>query len=71
VRRLLHFAVLVLAVPLLAQSNTGELRLKVTGPNGQPIKASIDLSSDATQFHRSFSADDSGLAVIRNLPFTV
>ncbi|MFZ0419581.1 MAG: TonB-dependent receptor [Candidatus Sulfotelmatobacter sp.] len=65
---------LLLALPLLAfpvngQSNTGELRLKITDPNAQPIKASIDLSSDATQFYRSFSADDSGLAIVRNLPF--
>ena len=70
----LHFALLLVVLPLLAftvnaQSNTGELRLKITGPNAQPIKASIDLSSDATQFHRSFYADDSGLAIVRNLPF--
>jgi len=74
VRPRLHFALLLVVLPLLAftvnaQSNTGELRLKITGPNAQPIKASIDLSSDATQFHRSFYADDSGLAIVRNLPF--
>jgi hypothetical protein len=65
---------LLLALPLLAfpvngQSNAGDLHLKITGPNAQPIKAAIDLSSDATQFHRSFSADDSGLTIVRNLPF--
>ena len=68
-RLFFHFAILFLALPLLAQSNTGELRLKITGPDGEPIKASIDLSSDAIQFHRTFSADDSGLFVVRNLPF--
>ena len=35
------------------------------------MKAFIDLSNDAIQFHRSFSADDAGLAIIRNLPFGV
>jgi hypothetical protein len=65
---------LLLALPLLAfpvngQSNAGDLHLKITGPNAQPIKAAIDLSSDATQFHRFFSADDSGLTIVRNLPF--
>ena len=68
-RPLLHFAILLLALPLLAQSNAGELRLKITGPDGRPIKASIDLSSDSAQFHRSFSADEFGLSVVRNLPF--
>lgn len=64
-----HLAVFFLALPLLAQSNAGELRLKVTGPDGLPVKASVDLSSDALQFHRSFTTDESGEVVIRNLPF--
>ena len=70
-RPLLHVAVLLAALPLLAQSNAGELRLKITGPDGQPIKASVDLASDAIGFHRDFSADDAGLSVIRNLPFSL
>lgn len=60
---------LLLALPLFAQTNAGELRVKVTGPDAQPLKAFIDLSSDAIQFRRTFSADDAGLAVVRNLPF--
>jgi hypothetical protein len=69
VRKLLHLAVLLLAAPLSAQSNAGELRLKVTGPDGLPLKALVDLSSDALQFRRSFSTDDSGNFVTRNLLF--
>ena len=53
----------------MAQSNAGELRLKVTGPDGLPVKASVELSSDAFQFHRSFSTDDAGLLTARNLLF--
>src|SRR3984957_12601968 len=68
-RKLLHLAVLLLALPLSAQSNAGELHLKVTGPDGLPLKALIDLSSDALQFRRSFSTDDSGNLVTRNLLF--
>ena len=64
VRLLLHLGILLLALafafPGEAQSNAGELRLKVAGPDGIPIKASIELSSDAIQFHRAFSTDDSG-----------
>src|ERR1700719_3161028 len=74
VRSLLHFGTLLLALPFLAlsvfaQSSVGELHLKVTGPDGLPLKASIDLSNDALQFHRSFSSDDSGQLTARNLPF--
>ncbi|HEX4784685.1 MAG TPA: hypothetical protein VH350_10105, partial [Candidatus Sulfotelmatobacter sp.] len=68
-RSALHFAMLLLALPLLAQSNVGELRIKVTGPDGLAIKASVELSSEANQFHRSFSSDDSGELIARNLPF--
>ncbi len=70
VRLWLHVGVLlVLALPLRAQSNAGELRLKVFSPDGLPIQASIELSSDALQFHRLFSTDDSGQITIRNLSF--
>ena len=68
-RRLLHLGFLLFALPLMAQSNSGELRLKVTGPDGQPVKASIDLSSDAAQFHRALTTDDSGQLTLRNLSF--
>jgi hypothetical protein len=71
VRRFFHFAILFVALPLLAQSNAGELRVKITGPDGQPLKASVDLSSDAIRFRRSFTADDSGVSVVRNLPFGI
>jgi hypothetical protein len=69
VRFVLHLGLLFLALPLLAQSNAGELRLKINGPDGLPVKASIQLSSDSIQFDRSFSSDDVGELVVRNLPF--
>jgi outer membrane receptor for Fe3+-dicitrate len=75
VRALLHLGILLLALPLLdlpvgAQSNAGELRLKITGPDNLALKASIELSSDSLQFHRSFSTDDAGQLIVRNLPFS-
>ena len=69
VRKLFHLGVLFLALPLLAQSNSGELRLKVIGPDGFPLQASVELSSDALQFRRSFSTDESGQLTARNLLF--
>jgi hypothetical protein len=69
VRSFLQFAFLLIALPLLAQSNAGELRLKITDPDGLAVKAAAELTSDAIQFHRSFTADDSGLIFARNLLF--
>jgi hypothetical protein len=69
-----HFRILVLALPFLAlplaaQSNTGELRVKILDPNGLAVKAAAELSSDAIQFHRSFSSDEAGQVIIRKLPY--
>ncbi len=69
VRLLIHAGILLLALPLMAQSNTGELRLKVSDPHGLGTKASVTLTSDGAQLHRSLSTDDSGLLTARNLPF--
>src|SRR5450432_1549262 len=66
---MLQFGIVLLALPLLAQSNSGELRLRVTDPHGLGLRASITLSSDAAQLHRSLVTDDSGLLAARNLPF--
>jgi TonB-dependent Receptor Plug Domain len=67
--RLFHIGFLLFALPLVGQSNSGELCLKVTDPNGFGVKASVDLSSDATQYHRLLATDDSGQLTARNLPF--
>jgi hypothetical protein len=68
-RLLSQIVFLFLALPLVAQSNAGELRLKVTGPGGVPVKATVDLSNDAVQFHRELSTDESGQLTARNLLF--
>lgn len=68
-RCLFHLAIVLLALPLLAQSNSGELRLKVADPHGLGVKASITLSSNAEQLRRGLVTDDAGLLTVRNLPF--
>ena len=60
---------LLCALPLRAQSSTGELRLKVTDPDGLAIKASAQLASDANQFRRTYVTDDAGALTARSLPF--
>ena len=57
------------AVPLAAQTNTGELRLTVTDPSGLPVKAPVALRSDATQYNNTLATDDSGQLDAKHLPF--
>jgi hypothetical protein len=68
-RWLRHLGVVLLALPLYAQSNAGELRLKVADPRGLGVKASVTITSDAAQLHRILVTDDAGFLTARNLPF--
>jgi hypothetical protein len=54
---------------LLAQSNTGELRVKVTDPAGDAVKSSIELVCEANQFRKTLVTDDSGTVAAKRLPF--
>ena len=62
---------LLAAVPLCAQSNRGELRLKVTDPAGLGVKSSVALVSEANQFNRTYSTDSEGNLEAQLLPFGV
>ncbi len=64
-----HLGVLLLALPLSAQSNVGELRLKVADPHGFGVKASVTVRSEAAQLQRRLVTDDEGSLAVRNLPF--
>ena len=69
-RRLLLFF-LICSSPLFGQSNTGELRLRVTDPSGLGVKSSVELACEANQFQQSFETDDSGNLVAKRLAFGV
>ncbi len=56
---------------LCAQTNTGELRLKVTDPSGLGLKTKIEISSSANEYRSSLTTDDSGNAIAKNLPYGV
>ena len=56
-------------LPLSAQSNTGELRLKVTDPAGLGVKSTVELVSKANHYRQSFLTDDAGDLVVKRLPF--
>ena len=59
----------LLVAPLFAQSNTGELRLKVTDPAGLGVQSSVQLVSDANHYSQAFLTDDAGDLVVKRLPF--
>jgi hypothetical protein len=68
---LLNLALLLVAIPLFAQGNVGELRLKVQDPHGLGVKAAVELICQASDFRASFMTDESGALVARRLPFGV
>ena len=65
------FAFLLLAAPLFAQSNTGELRLKVTDPAGLGVQSSVELVSEANHYRQGFLTDGAGDLLVKRLPFGV
>jgi hypothetical protein len=70
--RLLLAGCLVLVVGILqvfGQSNTGELRLRVTDPDGLAVRSTIELVSESNQFRHTFTTDESGNLVAKRLPF--
>jgi len=70
--RLAAIVLLGTACPLLAQSNAGELRLKVFDPNGLALKSTtVHLVNEFNDYHNTFSTDDAGTLIVRRLPFGV
>ena len=56
-------------LPPSAQATSGELRLHVTGPAGQSVKARIDLLSEANQVSTTLNTDASGQLDVKVLPY--
>src|SRR3984885_9683144 len=76
VRAFLHRGIHFLALPSLpvpvgAQSNAGELRLKITGPDGRPLKAAVELVSQGNDYRHTVTTDDQGNLDARRLPYGI
>ena len=56
---------------LFGQSNSGELRLKVTDPSGFAVRAPVRIVSEANQYRRALGTDDQGTLIVHNLPYGV
>ena len=63
--------VLIVAVQVFAQSNSGGLRLKIVDPAGLGLQSSVEVVSQANQIRQSYVTDEAGNLVVRNLPFGV
>ncbi len=61
--------ILIFASHLAAQTNTGELRLTVDDESHRPAQASVQLNSEANQYHRGFKTGPDGRLDVTRLPF--
>jgi hypothetical protein len=58
-------------MPLFCQSNSGELRLKVTDPGGLGVKATIQIVCEANQYRNTLWTDDQGDLDAQRLPYGI
>ncbi len=65
------FLWLVAALSAGAQTNTGELRLKVTDPSGLGVKTTVAIVSEANQYKNSLPTSEKGTLDVQRLPFGV
>jgi len=59
------------ASPLLSQSNSGELRIKVIDPSGLAVKATVLIVSEANQYRNALATTDQGTLDVQRLPFGI
>ena len=59
------------AMPLLCQSNSGELRLKVTDPAGLAVKTTVQIVSQANQYRNTLATSDQGRLDVQRLPYGI
>ncbi len=67
----LIFVLFLCALPMLAQSTTGELRLTITDPAGLGLKSAVELASQGNEYRHTFSTDDQGNLEVKRLPYGI
>ena len=60
---------LLLAAGQFGQTNTGELRITVTDATGLPLPGPVEVASEANRFRQRLDTSDSGVLIVRRLPF--
>jgi hypothetical protein len=59
------------AVPLFCQSNSGELRLRVTDPDGLGVKTMVQIVSKGNQYRNTLATTDLGNLDVQHLPYGI
>ncbi len=59
------------ALPLLGQTNSGGLRLRVIDPSGSGVKADVQIVSEANQYHHTLTTSVEGALALYQLPYGV
>ena len=59
------------ALSAAAQSNDGELRLKVTDPSGLGVRCTVELLSEANQYRNALTTDADGTLIAKRLPYGI
>src|SRR5580704_532039 len=59
------------ALPVFSQSNSGELRLKVTDPSGLGVKTTVHLTSEANNYRNTLTTSDQGTLHVQRLPYGI
>jgi hypothetical protein len=67
----LALVVFFCALPLLGQSNSGELHLKVTDPSGLGVKTIIRVTSEANRYRNALATSDQGSLDVERLPYGI
>jgi TonB-dependent Receptor Plug Domain len=67
----LIIAMLLGALPVFAQSTTGELRLTVTDPAGGGVKTTVELVSQGNEYSQAFTTDDQGKLDVKRLAYGI
>ncbi len=69
-KRLLAICLLC-GLPLSSQSNSGELRLRVTDPAGVAVKTTVAIISQSNQYRNTLSTNDQGSLDVQRLPYGI
>src|ERR1700678_4498729 len=70
-KKALIIAVLLWALPMLAQSTTGEMRLTITDPAGLGLKSTVELVSQGSEYRQTFTTNSQGKLDAKRLPYGI
>jgi TonB-dependent Receptor Plug Domain len=70
VKRVLGLFLIVVSA-MFAQSNSGELRLKVSDPSGLGVKTTVQITSEANHYRNALATDGQGTLDVERLPYGV